>query len=95
MLRFESNEVSRPSLNPGLFLTMTLTRCGNACPCRKLSRPPFAVQDFDNSDAVATEFVLNGPKLFVLVADLARNLSLYTYQPDHPQSWAGRRMLPV
>ena len=53
------------------------------------------MQDFDNVDVLATEFLINGPKLFVLVADAARNVRLFTYQPDHPESWAGKRMLPV
>lgn len=52
-------------------------------------------KDFDNCDVLATEFLINGPKLFVLAGDAAANLRLFTYQPDHPLSWAGRRMLPV
>jgi hypothetical protein len=59
------------------------------------SLKPVDVQDFDNCDVLATEFVINGKKLYVLVADAAKNLRLFAYDPKSEDSWGGKRLLPV
>ena len=63
---------------------MLLDRLVKSCIC---------LQDFDNVDVLATEFLINGTKLFIMAADAAANLRLFAYQPDHPQSWAGKRLV--
>ncbi len=51
------------------------------------------VQDFDNSDVTATNFVIKGSSLFILAADAAKNLRLYMYNPTDEKSWGGKKLL--
>lgn len=55
----------------------------------------FVLQDFDNCDVVATNFLIKGSTLLIVAADAAKNLKLYIYDPTNEKSWGGKKLLPM
>lgn len=51
-------------------------------------------KDFDHSDSLASEFVINESVLLCLEADAGGTLRTFQYNPQAPLSYGGKRLLP-
>ena len=46
-------------------------------------------------DVSAAELLVNGRKLHFLAADAGRTLRLFSYEQQHPDTWRGKKLLPL
>ena len=63
-----------------------------------MQRPPFGlwdVQDYNCVDVSVAELLVNGRKLHFLAADAGQTLRLFSYEQQHPDTWRGKKLLPL
>ena len=53
------------------------------------------VQDYNSVDVSVAELLVNGRKLHFLAADAGRTLRLFSYEQQHPDTWRGKKLLPL
>lgn len=53
------------------------------------------VQDYNNVDVSVADLLVNGRKLHFLAADVGQNLRLFSYEQQHPDTWRGKKLLPL
>ncbi|KAH7436763.1 hypothetical protein KP509_05G035200 [Ceratopteris richardii] len=51
-------------------------------------------KDFGSLDCFATEFLIDGSTLSLLVSDSRRNIQIFSYSPKSVESWKGQKLLP-
>eukprot|EP00887_Chlorella_sp_A99_P001781 scaffold19.g1781.t1 len=50
-------------------------------------------KDFNRCDVAASEFLISGPSLQLVVGDAGGTLRGYSYAPNNPESWKGQRLV--
>jgi cleavage and polyadenylation specificity factor subunit 1 len=50
-------------------------------------------KDFGSLDCYATEFLIDGSTLSLLVSDSRKNLQIFSYAPKSMESWKGQKLL--
>ncbi|EFJ10123.1 hypothetical protein SELMODRAFT_184138 [Selaginella moellendorffii] len=51
-------------------------------------------KDFGSLDCYATEFLIDGSTLSLLVSDSRKNIQVFSYAPKNAESWKGQKLLP-
>lgn len=51
-------------------------------------------KDFGSLDCYATEFLIDGSTLSLLVSDSRKNIQIFSYSPKSVESWKGQKLLP-
>ncbi|GBG62092.1 hypothetical protein CBR_g28568 [Chara braunii] len=51
-------------------------------------------RDFESLDVYATEFLIDGGILSLLVTDSDKNLQVFSFSPKRVESWKGQKLLP-
>lgn len=51
-------------------------------------------KDFGSLDCCATEFLIDGSTLSLLVSDSRKNIQIFSYAPKSVESWKGQKLLP-
>ncbi|MCO5593054.1 hypothetical protein L7F22_047059 [Adiantum nelumboides] len=51
-------------------------------------------KDFGGLDCFATEFLIDGSTLSLLVSDSRKNIQIFSYSPKSVESWKGQKLLP-
>lgn len=57
--------------------------------------PHACMQDYNNVDVTVTELLVNGRKLHFLAGDAGHSLLLFSYEQEHPDTWRGKKLLPL
>ena len=50
-------------------------------------------KDFERMDVVSSEFLIDGAQLSLLGSDFSGNARIFNYDPKHPDSWKGQKLL--
>uniref|UniRef100_A0A7N0U7D7 Cleavage and polyadenylation specificity factor subunit 1 n=1 Tax=Kalanchoe fedtschenkoi TaxID=63787 RepID=A0A7N0U7D7_KALFE len=50
-------------------------------------------KDFGSLDCFATEFLIDGNTLSLVVSDVQKNIQIFYYAPKNPDSWKGQKLL--
>lgn len=53
------------------------------------------VQDWNNVNVEAGEFLVSGRKLLCVASDVGQSLHLFSYELQHPDTWRGKKLLPM
>eukprot|EP00884_Botryococcus_braunii_P001193 jgi/Botrbrau1/11074/Bobra.0302s0016.1 len=52
-------------------------------------------REFDNRDIWSCGFLVSGARLMMVAGDGGASVRLFTYDQEHPDSWKGKRLIPL